>query len=274
MIITDREVGKLLLSIGTSLAFEGIMGIHDVAIVQKPAPLYRADELWINIRTLLRNIYGAISKDTRKTLQYADYQETLFDEMRQIVDLAHRETNGKIWIKFYYPTHRSILTRYPHATLKSDNSANGIALREIERWVIDGSYNQPPYHVEQINLDINCANPYMLILTHQPVDLLHIHGTLTVGLVESHTGVVKEAHRWYTKLKGCAKEPRIPFNAVTMQLFGDSGDEFQAAPLRYRTELITLADKQKWTQNTSVPMMMRSIQQHGSKELKDLVKGF
>lgn len=271
-IISNRDTGKLPLSIGTSLAFEGIMGIHDSVVVQQPYPVFRVEEIWINVRTLLRNIYGSIKKDDRKFLQYSDYQATLFDEMRFILDELHR-TNPKLWVHFYYPSHRSLTTRYPNAMLKVDNSANSNALREIERWVMDGSFNIPPVTIEQINLDITTQHPNMLILTHQPVDLLGIHNAQYVGLMESHTGLVKDRHRWYTKLKGCNKEPRVPFNAVTMQIFGDTGDAIQAAPLALRSEFIRVAETRQWTQNTTVNEMVRGVNATGNKELRDLLKG-
>ena len=271
-IIVNREVGKLSLSIGTSLAIEGIMGIHEGLVLQRPYPLYTADHIWINVRTLIRNIYGSMTKELKYNSQYVDYQETLFAEMHQIVDLINRETNGRAWVNFYYPSHRSLTSRYPHAALKNDNSKNGNALKEIERWIMDGSYTPMPFQVEQINLDINLQGVNkLLVLTHQTLDLLHIKGCSNIGLVESHTGVVKDSHRWYTKLKGCSKEPRIPFNHVTIQIFGDSGDELQPANIRLRSELIELAEKAKWTQNTSVTQMVRSANSLAKTELRELI---
>lgn len=271
-IISDRDTGKLPLSIGTALAFEGIFGIHDTAVIQQPYPIYTADEIWVNIKTLIRNIYGSVKKDVLKTLQYRDYQETLYSEMLHIVDEVHRVSNGRVWVRFYSPTHRSLLTRYPGATPKSETNNRALTLRQIEQWVIDGTMVQPPYPIEPINLDITAKNPKILILTHQPIDLLNIHNVTYVGLMESHTGLVKDNHRWYTKLKGGSKEPRIPFNAITIQIFGDTGDELQPAPIRLRHEMIEMADKLKWTQNLTVSQMVRAIQTNGSPELKDLVK--
>lgn len=271
-IISDRETGKLPLSIGTSLAFEGIFGIHETAVIQQPYPIFTVDEMWINVKTLIRNIYGSLKKDTIKRLQYRDYQETLYAEMSCIVDEVHRISNGKVWVRFYYPTHRSLLTRYPGATLKAETASRALTLKQIEQWVMDGTMVQPPFVIEQTNLDITANNPRILILTHQPIDLLNIHNVHYVGLMESHTGLVKDRHHWYTKLKGGSKEPRIPFNAITIQIFGDSGDELQSAPIRLRHELIRVADQLKWTQNLTVSQMLRGIHIAGNPELKDLVK--
>lgn len=271
-IISNRETGKLPLSIGTSLAFEGIFGIHDTAVIQQPYPIFTADAIWVNIKTLIRNIYGSIKKEDIKRLQYRDYQETLYSEMSCIVDEVHRLTDGRVWVRFYSPTHRSLMTRYPGATLKTETGAKVLALRQIEQWVIDGTMVQPPYPIEQTNLDITASQPKILILTHQPIDLLNIHNVSYVGLMESHTGLVKDRHRWYTKLKGGSKEPRIPFNAITIQIFGDTGDELQSAPIRLRHEFIRVAEQLKWTQNLTVNQMIRGIQTTASPELKDLVK--
>lgn len=272
-LISQRETGKFNLSIGTSLAIEGILGINSNLIIQKPYPIFKCDELWINVKTLIRNIFQSIPTKERERIQYADYQETLYEELKQIVDIVHRETNGHVWIKFYYPSHRSIKSRYPNIQIKGVTSKNSVALAKIEQWILDGSYVTPPFPLEQINLDID-ANNQVLIMTHQPIDLLHIRNFTTLGLVESHTGLVKNSYQWYTKLKGCSKEPRIPFNHITLQLFGDSGDEIQPANLRVRQELLNLSETDKWTQNTSVANILSSVARKGSEELKELVSMF
>lgn len=269
-LISQRETGKLNLSIGTSLAIEGILGINDNLIIQKPYPIFKCDELWINVKTLIRNIFQSIPTKERERIQYSDYQETLYEELNSIVDLIHRETNGHVWIRFYYPSHRSIKSRYPNIQLRGTTSKNSLALAKIEQWVMDGSFNKPPHAIEQINLDID-ANNQVLIMTHQPIDLLHIRNNTSLGLVESHTGLVKSSYQWYTKLKGCSREPRIPFNHITMQIFGDSGEEIQPANIRVRQELLNLSETDKWTQNTSVTNIITSVAKKGSDELKELV---
>lgn len=272
-LISQRETGKFILSIGTSLAIEGILGINSNLIIQKPYPIYKCDQLWINVKTLIRNIFQSIPTKDRERIQYADYQETLYEEFKTIVDVVHRETNGHVWVKFYYPSHRSLKSRYPNIQLKGVTSKSSIALSTIERWILEGNSVKPPFPIEQVNLDIE-ANNQVLIMTHQPVDLLHIRNSSTAGLVESHTGLVKSSYQWYTKLKGCSKEPRIPFNQITLQIFGDSGDEVQPSSIRVRQEILNLAETEKWTQNTTAVQVITSVSRKGSDELKELVSMF
>ena len=269
-LISQRDTGKFNLSIGTSLAIEGILGINDNIVIQKPYPIHICNELWINVRTLIRNIFQSIPSKERERFQYGDYLETFHEELKTIVDIAHRETSGLVWVKFYYPTHRSIKSRYPNIQLKGVTSKSSIALSKIEQWVMDGTFIEPPFPIEQINLDI-VANDNVLIMTHLPIDLLNVMNHSKLGLVESHTGLVKSSYQWYTKLKGCSKEPRIPFNHITMQIFGDSGEEIQPANIRVRQELLNLAETEKWTQNTTTSAMITSVARKGSTELKELV---
>lgn len=272
-LISQRETGKFNLSIGTSLAIEGILGINSNLILQKPYPIFKCDQLWINVKTLIRNIFQSIPTKERERIQYADYQETLYEEFKTIVDAVHRETNGHVWVKFYFPTHRSLSSRYPNIQLKGITSKNSIALQNVERWVLEGNSVKPPFPVESVNLDIEGSNQ-VLIMTHQPLDLLHVLNSTSIGLVESHTGLVKSPYQWYTKLKGCSKEPRIPFNHVTLQIFGDSGDEIQPASIRVRQELLNLSETEKWTQNTTLAQVITATARRGSDELKELVSMF
>jgi len=51
--------GKYAVSIGTSLAMETLFGINDLIPPTNPLPFTRYGYVIINVRTLIRNIYGA-----------------------------------------------------------------------------------------------------------------------------------------------------------------------------------------------------------------------
>jgi len=93
-------------------------------------------------------------------------------------------------------------------------------------------------HVRRVLLLDNCA-----------IDL-HVHRRITavVTLIESYTGAVKHLPDFGTKIN-C--EARIPFNICTHRLFGDSVHLKPLVTGRKRTELMELANKNKWYLKTA-----------------------
>ena len=72
--VNERERGQLPLSIGTSLAFESMLNTSE--IIKHDKPLYVGNgKVWINIKTLYRNIYGSVHReniDRTSDSQFAD----------------------------------------------------------------------------------------------------------------------------------------------------------------------------------------------------------
>lgn len=52
----EREKGKVPISIGTSLAFESLLNIHD-ELKHKISPYLETEVIWINVKTLFRNLW-------------------------------------------------------------------------------------------------------------------------------------------------------------------------------------------------------------------------
>ena len=55
----NREQGKYPISIATSLAMEGLFGIHDNIPPQSSLPVTNCDAVAVNARTIVRNILGS-----------------------------------------------------------------------------------------------------------------------------------------------------------------------------------------------------------------------
>ena len=93
--LSGREKGQLPISIATSLALEGAFGILEDHPNVNP-PIHRFEALYINLRTLLRNIAGSVDADTNAVLTAEDLSATLVNEL-QIIEAAVKQfTAGKV----------------------------------------------------------------------------------------------------------------------------------------------------------------------------------
>lgn len=94
---SERTVGQFPLSIATSLAFEGAIGIHP----DNPntgAKLSEFKEVWVNARTLFRNFYNAIGRVNFDMTDMSDVVSQYIEEMRTIEQIVadHTEKRGKV----------------------------------------------------------------------------------------------------------------------------------------------------------------------------------
>lgn len=76
----EREKGKVPISIGTSLAFESLLNIHD-DLKHKIPPYLETEVIWINVKTLFRNLWGAIPRIRHDLVSDMQLAEALIFEM-------------------------------------------------------------------------------------------------------------------------------------------------------------------------------------------------
>ena len=109
------------------------------------------------------------------------------------------------------------------------------------------------------------------ILSHLPIDLLYAKGFSNVLLLESHTGKVKSENEWYTKFSAEASE-RIPFNKATLTFFGDSGGMFKPQHHTARKALTAVADKYKWTYQTTKEKILLNLKLGGQGVIEQVMR--
>ena len=254
----DRALGEngIQLSIGTALALESLVTPAD----GKPAPINACKELWINLRTLTRNIKGAYENEASKNLTYTDLHEDLLAEINYIDGLMQQRTKGQCKVVFYCCTFASLSRKFPTAQLKVPKTPLQQATLATENAAINmtipllGNVNFRPFDVE-----LSGPNPTSFILTHMAVDLLSSKHFERLALVESHTGVIKPPSMWYTKLTGGSDMPTMPFNRFTLQVFGDRSICFNALPIKLRTPILEMASKYNWTPATTKDKILFGI---------------
>lgn len=271
-VLAERTMGQYPLSIATSQAIESLVGILPEA-PQKYIPIEEYDAVWVNMRTLLRNMLGALSTDQRPHALAETVAELLVNEMRTIESIVTEKSDGRVEVTYYKCSYTDLSYSYNKSILRSPTSKN---LKDAQLFdehvlkVIDDEYQG---HIPYLTLTRNFPDIHVkaLILTHYPIDLLQRYRFETLALLESHTGAVKPPTLWNTKLKDGKELERIPFDRMTLQLFGD-GVTFTPMNIKVRRKLVEIADKHKWTPMSTKDFIIYSVEQNRDPALESLVK--
>lgn len=250
--IVERETGQYPLTIGTSLALEGAIGIHPDNPDPSPA-IGNVKALWVNVKTVIRNLINALPTELRGRCLPQDLWEVVYEDLMVIPNVVTDATGGRVGVHFYYTTHRSLKSRFPGAILKEPKTELQHFLQNLEEYTLKLVLeNNQHLQISEFDFELLGRWPASLILTHQPVDLLSRYNFDRLLLLESHTGKVKGAGEWNTKLQNGKELVNIPFNKLTLQIFGDSGGTFVGLRSSVRKEVIALATRWGWTSVTTV----------------------
>lgn len=248
--MTEQVKGQYAISIATSLALEGILGEHPDRPAHRPLlPNYK--EMWLNLRTIIRNTYESIPSDQRQLTEV----DVLVDMVKSDVDAMF----GLISEKSKQTIPRLYFVDNPEKAIR------GAAFKEpkTEKQKVDALAHQQVLEGYLTRYDLDEYAPVthfasglalvkerdVVILTHWPFDLLFYKKFKVLDLLESHTGVVKRRAQYHTKLHNCRYE-QMPFNAFTLQVYGD-GVFFESASVKARQTLTNIASTKKWNNNTT-----------------------
>lgn len=188
-----------------------------------PELIKRYKVLYVNLRTLFRNAVNVLTKGGTFPSE-ASIAERLREDYTTLQAWA---SNQGLWLVFYYNTHKSLQTgRLKTAQLKIPKTSKQLEYADSEsNWMsflVKEGYatmliDTPLYPADGV--DVKSA----LVLTHYPSDLIQHYRFDDVLLVESHTGQLKPPSLLGTKLNIKPEyKNRIPFNEITLMLFGDN----------------------------------------------------
>lgn len=259
-VLADREVGtQVPISIATALALESAFGISEDHPEHKAKPpILTINALWINVRTLIRNIMSAIPSADQAKVFPDPLVDALTSEIQIIQAAVDRYTHSGCKVVIYCQSYRSIERTYPHCfhrALKTDKQQFLRALEDDVILKLEGILQTP---MQRSDLKLHGGDHDALIVTHMPVDLLSRYEFTKLRLLESHTGKVKTYTSWSSKLSGGKDLTRIPFNHVTLQFFGD-GVHFSTFPAKEKKQIIELADARRWNPTTTLDKMRADI---------------
>lgn len=246
-VLSRRAVGeKLPLSIGTAIALEAL------------EDNVKYGSLWINLRTLFRNVYDSVETDMRKYLSPTAVVDTIIEELGYINEYS----KGKIdHIQVYHREYADLLQRFPKAIIRVPNTPLQKSYDLFMHNVIDEVLRRDTDRTIDFNRGSQLAGKPVvsLIITHYPLDLLSRTQFTKLRLLESYTGLIKSKSQWNTKLTDGKLLKEIPFNEFTIQLFGDGPVQFMRYPKKTRDAIIELASEYKWSSMTTMEKVKQNL---------------
>jgi hypothetical protein len=262
VLLSQRTTSAFPLSIGTSLAFESLMdGLQPAYDPLREIPervrLSNYQEFWINVETLFRNILGSISSSDETNVMPGDIMSVLQEEVDLIKELVREHTHNQMRVVFYQNKHKFLEKKHPFAIIKRSATEKQHANERLKDVVCGGffNHNRDREDVLQFTNELQPNKRIKaLIITHQIYDLLFDSRFDELDLLESHTGVLKKKSLWYTKLKNGGNVAQMPFNACTLQVFGDN-TTFGPQKANIRQTLIALAQTNNWHGSTTKDRM-------------------
>lgn len=269
----ERDLGQFPLSIGTSLALEGALGIHPDRPVGDRT-LHDYQSLWINVKTAFRNFYNAIDKDSIPMIDEDDLVNQFRQELDQIVNVVSSQTESKMNVVFYLSDYIGLDKKFPHAVLRVDSTENQVIYTKTMTSVIKKIIEGDPELVEIYRLKIDKRGlPTSLMLTSYAYDLTSARAFASLALLESHTGAIKEQNLWYTKYYNGKELSMIPFREDFLPIFGDS-EIFRPISRTYRNNIVEIATKYKWNFTTTREKIIYGIDSIKDKFLAATIKRF
>lgn len=269
--VQERELGEFPISYNSSVA---IMLLADK---NKESPSLEAaktkpEELWINIGTLFRNLENAIDPNIVEKLTTDILVRTLVEEVRLTVNYLRDIYQDKLKVVLYQSTYEFLHSKFPMSIIKKPSTQKQLiydrlltkTLKLIQPEITeliksDFSIAEVPYvdyHVLR-NLP-NSEYKTLWVLTHHAVDLLGFKRAKEVKLLESSTARLRGKYEWNAKLTGKNLD-KIPFNKLTLQIFGDRSNNFNSMGMKYKKILFALADEYKWNPTITEVKMKYNI---------------
>lgn len=248
-VLAARPLGETVpVSIGTAMAIEAIptAGVMDV--------------LWINVTTLIRNIYEAVPTEQRDVLTPRGVAQEMMSERKIIDEVA---ASHGLKVTYYILGYTDLGRKFPFARLRSPRTDLQIKRAKLMNDAVGEvlAMNEDQSIEYDKGSEIRGEPKRALLISHYPTDLLSRAKFTQLRLLESHTGAVKPKSKWNTKLYEGSKYPNVPFNYFTVQLFGDNQGHFDRYPHEVRKAIAELAQVRRWTALTTIDKIRYSLKQ-------------
>lgn len=278
-ILTDRTTTSFGVSIGTGLLLESLFTPTterydpDRVIPPKVDP-FKYHHYCINVYTLMRNLLNSIKVTV--TLGEVDTKvlaelvvEEILTEIRILQSLASSVELPEDWLVIYIPNYVKLVQQF--------NVNKDIKLKQIQNMLATFQLYSP--YLDRISLSnvIKLSSNKLptiynnsLITTHFTLDLLNSN---YLTLIESHTGILKDNHTWYTKYHPVGKEDlsRLPMSDIVLYILGDH-TLVRGLGITVKKELLRVAEDKNWTYRTTRDKIVSNLKDN--EILSEAIKDF
>lgn len=260
----QREFGELPITFSTSNAIANFLGSNKNFVSNKPNPVTECDGIWINVKTLARNILSALDKEAKAKLPHTEYAAIVHEELEVIFSSMEKYPNCKLVI--YLPSYKSLAIYYPKGNLFEPKTELQKASQKLDELIfqaiVDLKNVLPGYVIESDVMFPPLGHKRVAVLTHYPADLIHFPPGTEVLLLESHTGFIKPKFQWYTKLRNGSSLYKIPFDRAMLQVFGDKSNMFNPVKPDLRRIITEVSEQANWTQFTTRDKIIDTVKRN------------
>lgn len=210
----------------------------------------------VNIRTIYRNMLGAMKAAAKDLVAAEDLPDYIFQEMQQIKAAVSKISNNKVETYFYLCTYPDLKKRFPKALLIEPNTLKQKAAKAMEDSVMTAMAASPqlygyPKIFEYLVEGGKLENERVALLTHLPLDLVNRYQFKEMYLLESNTGAFKKPSEFNSKFKVKPEGTHLPFSLFTLQIFGDGGKMFLPMLSEVTGFVADVAKSNRWTPLTT-----------------------
>lgn len=258
----ERVTSSFDISIATGLALESLFEPTAVRydperIIPNKIDISRYKGLIINFYTLVRNILNSFQNkiDFKELIKQKDKLIKiiipLVEEEIETIQSLFLTVVSEDRLFIFLPNYASIVGIMNNGKdIEVNYIKENIELIKFCNYLIPLIRNKTVKVIKPINhkLPFGFDNDYLL-LTHYAVDLLNSYN---LKLLESHTGTVKSFNLFYTRFASFGKNDltRIPFNSLTLFLFGDNS-LVRTSSIKTKKVVLEIAESNKWTYKTT-----------------------
>lgn len=245
-----RAVGALGMSIGTSRAFEA----------ENSGTIRSVDSVMFNLSTMIRNAHASYETDDKEKTDAEQLSIDVSSDLRLIGAWLEKARNSKpIQMIVYSSDYSGLKSSFKHGSVWEPKSEKQIAYAKLVKdtlAILEKQYGKLIVHTKA---SVPTFAGKGIVLTHHVVDLTAVTGVGRLYLLESYTGLIKPFTLWYTKLTGGEELHYMPFNRLTIQIFGDKSTNFKASSHGIKELVKKLAVDNKWTSATTMSRIRGTI---------------
>lgn len=240
-----RSIGALGMSIGTSLAIEQ---------PEAAAQIRGSDVILLNLLTLIRNAHDAYeTKEEKAALKPEQLMDDVVNDLRELSKWLEEVRKTKpLRLVVYYPYYTSIRFRFPLAEFAKRETENQKKFDKLSAKCAEMIHSKYRKLIELTDVGMPSFQGKGIVMTHRVVDLAVYDHPARLTLMESYTGKLKPYTQWYTKLTGGKELYFLPFNKLTIQIFGDKSTDFASSSKAIKELVKKLAVEFNWTPATTV----------------------
>lgn len=247
---------KVSISVGTALTIEK-------SLLVDPAPPIK--HLWINFRTLFRNLYSAYGEDGINVPK-----EQLMDELVLEAHIIRELLYGIVDVIYYATDDEALPKMFPLALVKGPETKAQRIYANLERLAISAGLNDRSLGVQRYIQLIKGNGSKAWMLSHYPLNLMSRYEFSELALISSYSGEVWEPKDWTKKLSKNKDYHTLPFNLLTIQVIGDGAVQFFSQKPSMKNSLMHIATKGKWKPTTSRDKIVSDLMNNAEPETRGI----